>query len=440
MTDEEAHEPVDAADLNYVTTSEDLGLLNYVRHPAWRHGPLAGLAVFAAQTLRAALAEPQRPKTVAKSPAVLAPVSSLNQLRAVEPVLALVPGSETLRMHPSLGRPAFPPLNAYLRSLPAVPRTVRAARRATGYRRLAYSRFLERFVLAHGLVPEATRYLSAGQPRLVLLANDHSLLNRSFLYAARGLGIPTAYLQHSSVTEGFPPLAFDLAFLDGLDAARKYDLPESRGAVFLTGMAKSDAARRRATHREVVSAVGLALNPLDRVEAVVTFAKRFSALAPDLDLIVRPHPSDQRDWRGLLPPHGYSDPWREDAFGFLDRVGALVCGPSGIALEAALVDVLPLTVDFDGRGKDHYGFVASGLAKKVQTADEALELIRTRSASSMAAVLRYYTATVGTSYDGRSAELIAELIGEHLAGGVDMSRWRETAGLEHVTAYELAES
>ena len=429
----------DHEDLNYEIASEELGVLKYRPHPRWRHGVAVGLTVFVFQMVRAAWWDLRYSRALPRRPTVLAPVSSLNQQRSVEPILSLVEGAAALPMHPSLGAPAFPPFAAYRRSIPAVAAVTRAARSATGYRRLAYMRFLERFILAHGLVPEAERLLAEVAPRLVLLANDHSLLNRAFLHAAKNVGIPTAYVQHAAVTDGFPPLAFDLAFLDGSDALQKYDLPDSAGClVFLSGMAKSDEARRRARLRTEVSVLGLALNPLDLPDAVVPFVMELRSLAPGLGIVVRPHPSDTRDWARLLPGLDRSDPRAEHPFAFLERVDALVCGPSSIALEAALVGVLPLTLDFDGRGVDHYGFVASGLVHKVEDAAGAVKVLREHGGTPPTDVLRRYSATVGTSYDGRSAALVAELISEHLDGGVDMTRWRRLPGTRFVAAYELA--
>lgn len=430
---------VDPEDLNYEVSSEQLGVLNYRPHPRWRQGLAVGLAVFALQAARTALRGSAHFEALPKRPPVLAPVSSLNQLRSVEPILAHIDGAATLPMHASLGTPALPTLGAYLRSVPTIGAVIRSALSATGYLRLAYARFLERFILAHGLVHEAERLLRAIEPAFVLLSNDHSLLNRAMLHAAKSIGIPTGYVQHAAVTKGFPPLGFDVAFLDGLDALEKYDLPGSSGCtVFLTGMAKSDEARRRARPRDGVSVLGLALNPLDRPEAVIAFVTELRSLAPDLAIVARPHPSDARDWDALLPGLERSDPRTESPFAFLDRVDALVCGPSSIALEAALVGVLPLTADFDGRGVDHYGFVGSGLVRKVEDAGQALAVLKGHGGPPSEELLRRYSATVGTSYDGRSAELVAELVMEHVGGGIDTSRWHPVAGVRHVEAYELA--
>lgn len=430
-------DPATPEDLNYLIVSPELGVLNYRRHPRWRRGAAVGLAIYAFQALRAALRDIRARPDLPSRPTVLSPVASLNQLRAVEPVLAHVEGAAVLPLQGAPGQPTFPGFRAYLGGLAGLPQALTAARAAQGYARLAYERHLDRFVLAHGLVAEAERLLAKVSPRLVLLSNDHWLLNRAVLRAAQRLGLPTAYVQHAAVTHGFPPLEFDVAFLDGLDALEKYDLPGSAGSrAFLTGMAKGDEARRKARHRDGASVLGLALNPLDREDAVVAFANELRSLAPDLKVVYRPHPRDTRDWDRLLPGMDRSDPAAEDPFQFLDRVDAIVCGPSSIALEAALVGVLPLTLDFDGRGEDHYGFIGSGLVRLVGGAAEALEALRAARGTPDEAVLRRYSATVGTHYDGRSAELVAELLTETLAGGVDLSRWQRVEA-RFVEAYEL---
>src|SRR5690606_28654239 len=272
-------------------------------------------------------------------------------------------------------------------------------------------------------------------------ANDHTMQTRVFAHAASQLAVPTAYMQHASVTSNFPPLAFDLAFLDGLDAAQKYDQPGSSACrAFLTGIPKADAARGRARDRDTLQRVGVCVNVLDPVDRVVGFIASLRAEAPHLTVILRPHPSDERPWGAAMPETEFSDAKAEPSFAFLDKVDAVITGPSNIVLEAALVGVRSVYVDFGGLGIDHYGFLARGLCQRADSAAEALALLHpARESPAFAGALRAYCATVGTSYDGRSAELVEELLSEESAGGIDLRRWRRVPGFKHLEVHELAE-
>src|SRR5690606_33507240 len=60
------------------------------------------------------------------------------------------------------------------------------------------------------------------KPERLWLSNDHTYVNVAFLYASKKLRVKSFYLQHASVSDMFPPLNFDLAFLDGKIALNIY--------------------------------------------------------------------------------------------------------------------------------------------------------------------------------------------------------------------------
>lgn len=61
------------------------------------------------------------------------------------------------------------------------------------------------------------------QPELVLSANDHSPPTVGLYIAAKALRIPTVYVQHGPITETFPPLYTDIAFLLSEHAKDQYE-------------------------------------------------------------------------------------------------------------------------------------------------------------------------------------------------------------------------
>jgi SAM-dependent methyltransferase len=425
-------------DLNYETSSEELGVLHYRRLAWWRRSGVLPWLAFPVKLVRSLVEHRPFPTRAYRGAKTLAVIGSLNQEHALRPILDELDGARVLALDRWRGAARFPEAWAYLASLVFLPKVVAASWRARGYRRLGYRFSPDVYWLACGYYIVARGLLEIMRPGLVLLSNDHSMRMRTLARAASDAGIETAYVQHASVTDGFPPLGFDLAFLDGRDAARKYDLPGSGGTLaFLTGIAKADGARREARGRSHIATVGVCVNALDPTDDVHRFVTRFAELAPDYRLILRPHPSDARAW-GADTTLEISNPHTEAPFEFLDRVDAIVTGPSNIALEAALVEVLPIFFDFAGSARDHYGFVRNGLCATAESAEDAVAVLRDYGPHApQFSRARDYCATIGTTHDGRSAELVASLLHEHLAGGIDMGRWKPVEGLDHLNASEL---
>ena len=111
--------------------------------------------------------------------------------------------------------------------------------------------------------------LKGMRPEFVVTANDHNVPNRCILAVAHRLGIKTVYMQHASVSDLFPALRVNYAFLDGqaaLDIYRECERnqPLTRRSVptpqvFLTGQKKSLVC----SDGQEKDYLGVALNALD---------------------------------------------------------------------------------------------------------------------------------------------------------------------------------
>src|SRR5690554_5866102 len=149
------------------------------------------------------------------------------------------------------------------------------------------------------------RVLKQAKPDFVITSNDHNPPNRSLLAVAHFLGVKTVYLQHASVSNLFPALRVDYAFLDGqcaLDTYRECEKNQpltSRMApapkVLLTGQKKKLA--RNDKHE--VAAIGVALNALDDASVAIRFVKELVSAGQELR--VRWHPGQsERDIQQYL--------------------------------------------------------------------------------------------------------------------------------------------
>ena len=275
-------------------------------------------------------------------------------------------------------------------------------------------RFFDFIFYAIGYYEVYRRALRHYRPRAVVFANDHNDDARSLLLACRAEGVPTAYVQHASVSANFPPLGFDLSLLEGQDALDKYrQCGPVPGRVALVGMPKADAYLSRRNTAPAVRRVGLACNVLDPLPAVAAVLTRLLHELPALTFTLRPHPSDARDFgplRRALPALRWSDPRQENVFDFLLRHDALVAADTSTHLEATLLNLASLYHQFvpNLAVRDYYGYVAHGLADDAPRVTDLVRLLtnyQRHKPPNHFQRAAYYNATVGTPHEGQSRAL-----------------------------------
>ena len=272
-------------------------------------------------------------------------------------------------------------------------------------------RFFDFIFYAIGYYEVYRRALRHHRPRAVVFSNDHNDDTRSLLLACRAEGVPTAYVQHASVSANFPPLGFDLSLLEGQDALDKYRLcGPVHGRVELVGMPKADAYLARRNTAPTVHRVGIACNIHDPLPALTEAIGYVVRELPALRFTLRPHPSDGRDFgplRQLLPTLQWSDAREENVFDFLLRQDALVAADTSTHLEATLLNVASIYYRFSTNAltDDYYGYAARGLVERANSTAELAAILRNYAKSKPADLYRraaYYNATLGTPDEGRS--------------------------------------
>ena len=289
-------------------------------------------------------------------------------------------------------------------------------------------RFFDLVFYAIGYYEVYGRALRHYRPRAVVFANDHNDDARALLLACRTEGIPTAYVQHASVSANFPPLGFDLSLLEGQDALDKYRrCGPVRGQVALVGMPKADVYLARRNQAPAVCRVGLACNIHDPLPALAETLAYLAQALPALTLTLRPHPSDTRDFgplRRQLPQVQWSDARRQNVFEFLETQDALVAADTSTHLEATLLNVASIYYRFAANPltDDYYGYVAHGLvprAADLPALGALLGALAHHKPADLYYRAAYYNATLGTPDEGRSQPLAARVLGEWLgAAGV----------------------
>ncbi|MBF9253781.1 hypothetical protein I2I11_10790 [Pontibacter sp. 172403-2] len=281
-------------------------------------------------------------------------------------------------------------------------------------------RFSDVLYDAVGFYEVYLRKLQKYKPAAIVFANDHNADARAMLLAAKTLGIKTAYIQHASVSPIFPPLSFDLSLLEGQDTLDKYKLcGPITGKVELVGMPKADAFVPFRNHNSSIQTIGLGCNLMDDLAAIEQLLRELASSFPDLYFILRPHPRDKRDFtflQNISSRISFSTGVDEPVFEYLKRLDVQISGNSGIHLEAVLLNVWSIYYNFNPQEKlhDYYGFVEQGL---VDAAPDAASLVmrlrqHLQHKPDVFLLAKYYNATVGTAFDGKSGELALKLIND----------------------------
>ncbi|MBC6698981.1 hypothetical protein H8B14_12720 [Hymenobacter sp. BT190] len=345
---------------------------------------------------------------------------SLYFLRAARPDAVLVAGqSKQLgRYNGQVNRLSLRRKLLYYGQLPGV---YRALRRTEGEQAW---RFFDLIFNAIGYYEVYRRALRHHRPRAVVFANDHNDDARALLLACHAEGVPTAYVQHASVSANFPPLGFDLSLLEGQDALDKYrQCGPVRSRVELVGMPKADPFLAQKNQKPQVQRVGVACNTLDTTEAITETLAYLLREFPALTFTFRPHPSDLRDFsylRQLHPQLRFSDARQQNVFEFLQQQDGLIAADTSTHLEATLLNLASIYFRFGTHvvADDYYGYVAHGLVPRAATLPELAALLRNYQQHKPLNLYRkaaYYNATLGTPDEGHSQQRAARFLHEWLA-------------------------
>ena len=229
---------------------------------------------------------------------------------------------------------------------------------------------------------------------------------------------------------------------DGRDALEKYaGKGESETVAFLVGIPKFDRYSGYLNHSPRVRSIGVCTNVLDTTDRVSSVCMALRAQFPELSIVFRAHPRDQRNWTPLIAEAGLleSQPNSEQSLAFLQRVDAIISGDSNIILEALLMNVVPIRFDFPLSGADNYGFVRNGVTRPLTTIEELMaEASAILEAKPQVRHLAApYCATVDTRYDGKSTGLVCHTIDNFLAGTLDHETWRVVNDFNSLQAYQL---
>lgn len=260
-------------------------------------------------------------------------------------------------------------------------------------------------------------------PKVIVFSNDHSLIPRALLMAAKNRNIPTIYIQHASVSRHMPALQFDLSLLDGEDSLNKYKMKGIEGEVRLIGMPKFDKyiQHRKYALPEKIRTIGIAFNTVDSFKRIREVIDALQLEPQFTKIILRAHPKDTRDYQAMFHDLDsrihFSDPLHESSFEFILTCDILLSGDSAIHLESKMLNIDSLYYNFsEGKGTyDLYGYIARGFVREVATVKDMIKEIKSVSTDpQLYLTTQYYNAAMQPSGTISSCELAAQEIRKFL--------------------------
>jgi hypothetical protein len=272
------------------------------------------------------------------------------------------------------------------------------------------------YLFAYGKYIVAYKLLKLYSPKLLVMANDHSPINRCLLFAAKELNIKTAYLQHASVSEKFPPLEFDISFLDGLESFQKYGMSsKKKSRVILSGSPRYDEYFSK-THSDLKS-IGISVNQFDDFNEVKKLCLFLKNKMTEHNLFIRPHPNMINWHRAWFEFNNinYSDSSKIKSIDFLKQINIQIANVSAIHLDAAMLGVKSIMFKLSQKHiDDQYDYVKNSLIKMAQNYDELEKMILTNNKTDYEDKISYYQANYNSLYKNKSALFIARYIENHI--------------------------
>lgn len=219
---------------------------------------------------------------------------------------------------------------------------------------------LERILRLRSSLETARDLVEQGQYRLVLMANDHSYLQRLFLHAAKEVEVPTAYIQHALVSRHFPKLEFEHAFLYGEESLAKYEVAKGT-QVYTTGIYDPTIARFK-KEAGIQYRVGIATNKLDDLNMVEALAKALIHRYK-VSVLIRLHPNQSVEVNSFNSDRIELSQGSRDEY--LRAIDYNVSANTSFHLDALLRGVPSFYSDLGGLLTDYYGFMQMGLVNRL---------------------------------------------------------------------------
>lgn len=290
------------------------------------------------------------------------------------------------------------------------------------YLRKVYTSEFVELCLTYCYYHNAKKQLNAMKPNFLILSNDHIAHARAFMRVGQQLGINTVYLQHASITDKFPPLEFDYAFLDGQESFDKYKKAGvSTKNIYLEGNPRFDIIPQlvKPNKEKKIQRLGISINLADHwIKVYELIQSIVESNNIKLSVELRPHPA--MNMRKVIDffeklDIKISNPQKENPFVFINNNDVFISCESSIHLDTVLANKISLYYNLleNSEPQDAYGYIKTGLIVDIteNPLDALLDIINHNFEKySKDDIKQYYVANYNTSSWGNSSQEIAKTL------------------------------
>ena len=306
----------------------------------------------------------------------------------------------------------YPFIKSIYLSIPYIGSLIKQYRKTNYENKKLIKTYPLQYLFVYGKLRLALKIISDFKPKLLVLANDHSPMNRCLLRAAQNNKVKTLYLQHASVTTKFPDLEFDYSFLDGLESFEKYGCKSKvNSKVLLIGASRMDSFYINRTPGNK-NKIGISINQFDSFDKVKELCESLKQMP--YSIIVRPHPNMINWNREWFEANGieYSDSSTIAPSEYLRQLRIQVSNICGIHLDAAIMRIPSIQYQLSKYiVEDQYDYFKNGLVIRAANIsilkryiENPHELLPNNT------VIQYYMASFETKREGFVGKFIAEYI------------------------------
>lgn len=268
-----------------------------------------------------------------------------------------------------------------------------------------------KYLFTYGKYIIAGNLLDKIQPKILILSNDHSCMNRCLLEQARSRGIKTLYVQHASVSSQFPRLSFNYSFLDSSMQFEMYGNTSVKDSVvFLSGPCRYDYMSTFCGKHGTY--IGISINEFDDFDIVKDVCISLKDRGND-KIIVRPHPS-MGDWHKewfLNNRIEFSTPAVQSPAEYLSSLKVQIANVSGIHLDAIMLHIPTILFSFSKtKLQDIFGYISLGLVKEYYDIDTLSNaIINNDMLWPTEETVRKFISSYNTSIEFKVGEFIAHI-------------------------------
>jgi hypothetical protein len=271
---------------------------------------------------------------------------------------------------------------------------------------------------------------SLAKPRYLFMANDHLNINVALLHAAKRSDIKTLYFQHANVSEVFPPMTFDYAFLYSESSAQVYTaIQPSKTQLLCVGNMKADQYldinKERIFDRKNLRIV-LCVNSVIELELYQELALKLASLTNVGLIKFRLHPylrmvKIEFNHSKII----ISNAREENSFECFKNMDLLVAGNSSIIEEALFTDTPALYLDLDANMSDYYGYVRDGIVIHTSLNVNGIFKFIESYVTPVSVLNRalQFSSSFNTSYSGRTCQLVEDVFREIDSSAIHISKY-----------------